>query len=55
MNETSTTASQAGDASPSEWIAFERLLADLAAKFANVEAATIESEIERAPVAGRWW
>jgi hypothetical protein len=39
MNETSTTASQAGDASPSEWIAFERLLADLAAKFANGEAA----------------
>ena len=48
MNETPPLAvRQPGDASPSEWLAFERLLADLAAKFANIDAARVESEIEQ--------
>ena len=38
----------ASDASPLEWIAFERLLADLAAQFANVAADSIEPAIEQA-------
>ncbi len=42
-------ATQASDdASPQEWIAFERMLADLAAQFANVAADRIEHEIKRA-------
>lgn len=38
----------ASDASPQEWIAFERLLAELAAQFANIAAEAIEPEIEHA-------
>ena len=38
----------ASDASPLEWIAFERLLADLAAQFANVAADAVEPAIEQA-------
>jgi formate hydrogenlyase transcriptional activator len=38
----------ASDASPLEWIDFERLLADLAAQFANVAADSIEPAIEQA-------
>ena len=36
------------EASPDEWIAFERLLADLAAQFANVAADAVVPAIEQA-------
>ncbi|HYN58348.1 MAG TPA: sigma-54-dependent Fis family transcriptional regulator [Rubrivivax sp.] len=49
MDSTSqAVAPTSDDTSPQEWIAFERLLADLAAQFANVPALSIEHDIEQA-------
>ena len=45
-----TAASSKNDASAEELLAFERMLADLSARFANVSAQRVESEIQLAQV-----